>query len=142
MAKGRKGFGGFLLGALVGAGLGVLFAPKSGKETRQELKEKFDDLVKKVKELDKEEVKEAFLNKIEEIKNGFADLDKEKVAAIAKEKAVALKDKIVELAKAAKEKATPTVEHAVENVRVKAVEVLKNTTDKLEKVDKKKKSEK
>ena len=137
MGKRRNGFGGFLFGALVGVGIGVLFAPKSGKETRKELKEKFDDLVKKVKEMDKEEVKEAFLKKIEEIKQGFADLDKEKVAEIAKEKAVALKNKIVELSKAAKEKATPAVETAVENVRVKAVEVLKNTTEKLEKNEKK-----
>ena len=84
MGKRRNGFGGFLFGALVGVGIGVLFAPKSGKETRKELKEKFDELVKKVKEMDKEEIKEAFLKKIEEIKEGFADLDKEKVAAIAK----------------------------------------------------------
>lgn len=109
------------------------------KKQEKELKEKIDELVQKVKNLDKEEVKETFLNKIEEIKNGFADLDKEKVAEIAKEKAVALKDKIVELGHAAKEKATPAVETAVENVRVKAVEVLKNTTEKLEKVEKKKK---
>lgn len=142
MGKKRRGFGGFLFGALVGAGIGVLFAPKSGKETRAELKEKFDDLVKKVKELDKEEVKEAFLNKIEEIKRGFQELDKEKVASIAKEKATALKDKIVELSKAAKEKATPAVENAVENVREKAIVVLKNTTDKLEKSEKKNKEEK
>ena len=51
MGKKRKGFGGFLFGALVGVGIGVLFAPKSGKETRKELKEKFDELVKKVKEM-------------------------------------------------------------------------------------------
>lgn len=141
MGKKRRGFGGFLFGALVGAGIGVLFAPKSGKETRAELKEKFDDLVKKVKELDKEEVKEAFLKKIEEIKKGFQELDKEKVASVAKEKATALKDKIVELSKAAKEKATPAVENAVENVREKAIVVLKNTTDKLEKNEKKDKEE-
>ena len=135
----RKGFGGFLFGALVGAGLGVLFAPKSGKETRQELKDKMDELVKKVKELDKEEVKEVLLNKIEEIKKGFADLDKEKVTSVAKEKAAALKDKIVDLSKSAKEKATPAVENAVENVREKAVEALKNTTEKLEGSEKKNK---
>ena len=36
----NNGLGSFLAGALVGAGLGVLFAPKSGAETRRELKEK------------------------------------------------------------------------------------------------------
>lgn len=39
-AKKKNGVGKFVLGALVGAGLGVLLAPKSGSETREELKEK------------------------------------------------------------------------------------------------------
>ena len=30
---------GFAVGALVGAGLGILFAPKAGKETREDLKD-------------------------------------------------------------------------------------------------------
>jgi len=33
------GAGSFLLGALVGAGLALLFAPKTGEETQEELKE-------------------------------------------------------------------------------------------------------
>jgi len=33
------GVGSFLLGALVGAGIALLFAPKSGEETQEELKE-------------------------------------------------------------------------------------------------------
>ena len=49
MSKKRKG--GFLAGALVGAGLGLLFAPKKGSETRRELKLKIDDLTNKVKEI-------------------------------------------------------------------------------------------
>ena len=32
----KSGFGKFLAGAAIGAGLGVLFAPKSGKETRKD----------------------------------------------------------------------------------------------------------
>jgi gas vesicle protein len=32
------GFGGLLLGILIGAGLGILFAPRSGEETRAELR--------------------------------------------------------------------------------------------------------
>jgi len=38
------GAGSFLLGALVGAGLALLFAPRSGEETRQELEQKARDL--------------------------------------------------------------------------------------------------
>ena len=41
--KKKKGFGKFLLGAAVGAGIGILFAPKKGSETRRELKEKLDE---------------------------------------------------------------------------------------------------
>ena len=41
----KSGIGKFLLGLGIGAGLGVLFAPKKGSETRAELKQKLDDLV-------------------------------------------------------------------------------------------------
>jgi gas vesicle protein len=36
--EGGGGFGSFVLGALVGAGLALLFAPKSGEETQEEIK--------------------------------------------------------------------------------------------------------
>ena len=38
--RGGSGIGPFLLGALVGAGLALLFAPKSGAETQADLKDK------------------------------------------------------------------------------------------------------
>ena len=66
--KKKNGVGNFILGALVGAGLGILFAPKSGSETRKELKEKMEELLNKAKEIDLEEVKENLSLKIEEIK--------------------------------------------------------------------------
>lgn len=144
MERERKsgGFGKFLAGAAIGVGLGVLFAPKSGKETRKELKEKFDEIVKKIKEIDMDDVRESFLNKVEEIKAELADLDKEKVASIAKEKATAIKNKIDELIQEAKEKATPVVEKALEDLKSKTIEVLKNTVDTLENPKEKKSSKK
>ena len=66
--KKKSGLGKFLAGAAIGAGLGVLFAPKKGSETRRELKQKFDELVAKAKEIDIDEVKENIENKVEEIK--------------------------------------------------------------------------
>jgi gas vesicle protein len=132
MAREGRGFGKFIAGAAIGVGLGVLFAPKSGEETRKELKAKFDELVQKVKELDMNEVRDSFLKKIDNIKAELADLDKEKVLEIAKEKAEAIKMKLDELVTEAKEKATPVIQKSVSGLRDKTIEVLKNTTKKLE----------
>jgi len=41
---------GFLIGGLAGVAAGILFAPKSGKETRNELGEKATNLAERMKE--------------------------------------------------------------------------------------------
>jgi gas vesicle protein len=40
---------GFLIGGLIGAALGILYAPKSGKETREEISRTTQDLLEKAK---------------------------------------------------------------------------------------------
>ena len=47
----KKGIGNLFLGVAIGASLGILFAPKKGKETRKELKNKMLELVDKAKDL-------------------------------------------------------------------------------------------
>ena len=54
----KKGTGKLILGAGLGAGLALLFAPKKGSELREDLKCKINELVNKAKEVDTEEVKE------------------------------------------------------------------------------------
>ena len=72
----KKGTGKLILGAGLGAGLALLFAPKKGSELREDLKCKINELVNKAKEVDTEEVKENLENKIDEIKKELEDLDK------------------------------------------------------------------
>ena len=43
----------FFTGALLGAGLALLFAPVTGKEARQTIVQQFDELKEKLKELEK-----------------------------------------------------------------------------------------
>lgn len=134
--KKKSGLGKFVLGAAVGAAVGVLLAPKKGSETRKDLKNRLDDLVNKAKELNMEDVKFAIEMKVTEIKNELEDLDKEKVLKIAKKQASNLKDKADELVNYAIEKGTPVLEKAADAIREKTIVVTKEILNKLEKEEK------
>ena len=45
----KKNIGKFLTGAAIGVGLGFLFAPKKGSETRKDLKKKSCEVMDKIK---------------------------------------------------------------------------------------------
>ena len=131
--KKKNSKGKFVLGALVGATLGVLFAPKKGSETRKELKNKLDEMINKVKNLDMQEVKENIEEKVDEIKTELEDLDREKVLKIAKEKAGMLRDKAEDLFNYAVEKGTPVLEKTAAAIREKTIVVTKEVLKRLEK---------
>lgn len=62
MASSGDLFKGFLAGGLVGLAVGILFAPKSGQDMREELMTEGDDLLGKAK------------NELEKIKSELGDL--------------------------------------------------------------------
>lgn len=138
MSKTGKGIGTFLGGLAVGAGLGLLFAPDKGENTRKMLAKKLEELVKKAKEIDVEEVKDEILYKVEELQSELADLDKEKIKDIALKKANQIKTKAEELYKYAIEKGTPVVEKATDDVRRQALKVVKEMENALNKKEEKK----
>lgn len=127
----KAGFAKFVGGLALGAGLGILFAPDKGENTRKVLKKKVDELVAKIKDVDLEEVKDELLYKAETLKAELANLDKEKVKEIAYEQANKIKDKAEELYKLAIEKGTPVVEKATDEVRKQALKVVKEMEKKL-----------
>lgn len=99
MAEERKGglagILGFLFGVVLGAIGGLLFAPKPGKETREELRKRADELL--------EQSKEAY------------SVQRERLQKVASEKGEQLKTKIGE----AKEKLSEQVGAATEVAKEK-----------------------
>lgn len=136
MSKKKSGIGKLLAGVAIGTGLGVLFAPKKGSETRAQLKSKMDEMLLKAKNIDAEEVKETIESKIYEIKEELENLDKEKVLDIAKKKAKQIQDMAEELVDYAIEKGTPVLEKTANSIREKAIDVTKEVLDKLENKEK------
>ena len=128
----KKGFGKLLAGVAIGTGLGMLFAPKKGSETREELMNKFNELKLKAKDIDVDDVRDQIEEKIENIKIELSELDKEKVLKVAKKKANQIKDMAEELVDYAVEKGTPVLEKAATAARNKAIDVTKEVLAKLE----------
>lgn len=133
MSNKKSGLGTLLAGIGIGAGLGILFAPKSGDETRKELKVQIEKFIDEAKKIDVIEAKDEFLCKVEEIKKEMEELDKEKVLAFAKQKSEDLKNKMADLVKMAQDKGTPVMEDIANNLRKKAISVTKDIQKKLEK---------
>ena len=130
----KRGLGKLALGAGIGASLALLFAPKKGSELRSDIKNKISEFMKNVDDMTVSEIKDEFTTKIDEIKTGLDELDKETVLKAAKKKGNELKDKANELVELAKEKGTPVLEGIADDLKEKTISACQNVIDKLEEI--------
>lgn len=119
-------------GTAIGASLGVLFAPKSGKETREDLKIKLDELASKIQDVKVEDVKKYVTKKTKEIEKALKELDKEKILKEAEKKAKKIEKSAKELVEYVKEKGEDALETTADAVHQKAIKVTKSVLAKLE----------
>ena len=131
----KKGAG-LITGLVVGAGLGLLFAPKKGSELRQDLADKCTELWNKAKEINIGDVKKDIEKRLKKLQKELKDLDKEKALKLAKKKGEEIRKQAEELYELAKEKGTPVLEKAASDVRTKTIEVLNDTVARLEAAEK------
>ena len=133
---------GLLTGLVLGAGLGLLFAPKKGSELREDLANKCTELWNKAKTIDYDDVRKDIEKRLKKLQKDLKDLDKEKVLKIAKKKGEEIKFQAEELYELAKEKGTPVLEKIASDIRTKTIEVLNDTVEKLENTEKDSKKKK
>ena len=123
----KKTMIGFLAGTAVGAGLGVLFAPKSGKETRKDIK----NLAKKAKNIDLDDVREFVIEKSADIEDKLSKLSKEKVLKEAKSKAKEIEKDIINLYDYVKDISEDVMQDSVIKLKKKAETTIEKVLDKL-----------
>lgn len=129
----KKGLGKIVLGAGIGAGLALLFAPKKGEDLRKDIKSRIDAFMKDVNKMTVEDIKNEFTDKVDEIKKEIEDLDKEKVEKIARKKSRELQRKADDLLELAKEKGTPVLVGIADDLKHKVICACTEVINKLEK---------
>ncbi len=122
----------FLTGTALGAGVGVLFAPNKGKETRKKIQGKYKELKEKLQGLNSDNISD-FIDEVKvEIENQIKELKKEKVVAVAKGKAREIKRSCDEMIDAASQAGNKVLLQTTKEFKTATVKTLKDIINKIE----------
>lgn len=127
----KSKLGALVAGIGIGAAAGLLLAPKSGEETRKDIRKKAKQIGKKVKDIDLNQVKEDLVKEFDKFKNEMKDMDKDKAMKLAKEQGTKLLAKCENLITMAKEKSAPMIEKTGKDIKKKLSEMLADASEKL-----------
>ena len=114
-----SGLSKFVVGAGIGFGIGLLVAAKSGRETRNDIKNKFDELEDKIRNLTYDDLKDGAIEKLDELKIKINDLDQDKASTLIKERIEDIKEKLIELSKYIKKKSSPAIKKIINEINEK-----------------------
>ena len=121
------------MGALAGATLGVLFAPKAGSETREDVKKKAKSVTKKVKKLEVDDVQEMVKHKLRDFEKELKKLEKETDAKKIEKKAKEISKKVDHLLDDMKEEGNEILENSIYEFKKTSIETIDKILSKLEK---------
>ena len=115
----KSGLGKFVIGAGIGFGIGLLVAAKSGKETRNDIKNKFKELEEKFRSLDLTELKDGAIEKLDSLREKVKDIDSEQICDFTKDKIADIKKGLSDLTKSVKKKSVPIIKKIVDDIALK-----------------------
>ncbi len=120
------------LGLAVGTGLGMMYAPKKGKDLREDVKNKAKDLTKKVKKVDKKDIKETVEDALNRLKQELEELinetDKNKVLNKADE----ITNELESIIKSSHDQKDSLIEKSATKLKETALKKTKEIVEKLE----------
>ena len=121
----------FLAGTAIGVAIGLIIAPKSGKEMRKDISTKAKKITKKVKEIDLDDIREFVVEKSADIEDKLSKLSKEKVLKDAKKLAKEIEKDMANLCNSVKDLSEDVMQDAVEKLKEKAANTIEKVLKKL-----------
>ena len=111
----------FIAGALIGLGVGLLLGPNEGKD---KLKVSLSNLVDSIKNIDLENIKTIFIDRLNEIKDELSDLSDETRKKLVLDKINRVKESCLTLEEIAQENKIYRLEEVVTEIKEKADSIL------------------